>query len=226
VIAEGGVDAAGIGNGNQTAEGLSFVNCVIISNSTIDIGGGHSHFGLGNTNLRELRLIEDISLFCSSEFPSCITTNSTMLINASIQARIENTLFLKEPERLGLNDLVILYSEYKSSFAEPTFDISNKMIQLGNLSFPPNVPQLWTLQFLNWPSRNVINVNLSSVSTILLSVPNVSYYRIPISSNLMFGLMCSDLNGASFLLSQDWSILRRDSLSCKLIRIALHPQMR
>jgi hypothetical protein len=126
------------------------------------------------------------------------------LNNASVQARLSQRLFTATPTSLGLNDLVIIYTTQHSSQVEPTLNVSGKIVQLGQLVGLSN--DIWRLRFSHFPFRNPIIFNSSTDKTLVISVPSVSEYKIPISSDSESGFLCQHSNGTEFPLSATWNL--------------------
>jgi hypothetical protein len=199
VKATGGLSGSGIGEGKATIKGSVFIDSVIIINSMIDIHMTKSSIGIGGDNLRELVFVGDISLNCSSNSSSCINAHSTTMLNVSIQAQVPTVLFSNSPNGIGLNELIIFYSNKKEAQVEPNLDIFGKMIQLVELNLSSS--GLWRL-------RDMIQFNSSEIESFVVSIPNVSSHKISISSEFDRGFICPNSTMSEFSVPSMWNLFK------------------
>jgi hypothetical protein len=152
-----------------------------------------------------LILSGDVAIVCPSTISFCITAQSTVLNNASVQARLAQRLFNTAPTSIGLNDLAILYTAQKSSRVEPIFSVSGRIVQLRQ--FIGLSDGIWRLRFSHFPFRNPIIFNSSTDKSLVISVPAVSKYKSPISSDSESGFLCQSSTGTEFSLSNTWNLI-------------------
>jgi hypothetical protein len=200
----GSSSASVIGRGGSSSSGTSEINQILLSNSTIILDGTPVSNGIGDGNVAELILNGDISVTCPSGISNCTNSKIIRLNNSTIQARNVRRFFGKAPNVSGWNEFAFLYSITRTDRVEPTFQLTGKAIQLRQLSLP--YPGEWNLEFAASGIRNHISFNSSAVSSIAITVPNVSSYRIPISYNHVTGFLCPTPTMSSFSLISEWNV--------------------
>jgi hypothetical protein len=135
--------------------------------------------GIGSSSLEELKLFGYLLIDCSSHSNSCITSRLVSLANTWIEARSSSAVFRSEVETEGSNYLALFYSSSATTQVESNITVTGRMLQLNELIFP--FEGIWSLNLNQLGFVTPLSFNSSIVSSIAVSVPNVSQFKIPIS---------------------------------------------
>jgi hypothetical protein len=127
-----------------------------------------------------------------------------VLNNSVIEARIFGALFSKSPSLVGRNEFALLDSNSQMNRVEPDFPISGKAIQVCQLESPQSGE--WHLRFANFGSKDIISFNSSTVSSIAVTIPNVTSSTILIWNSNSSGFLCPNFTMSSFELAEQWNV--------------------